>query len=350
MQAFGIQPLAFSLVKGKVVAFSLFVQIADMIIWELRSFQKIILMNDSFQLVVLLLIMSIVSSTSLAQYKTDKKLEQQLKPLIDSFHGTAGIYIRNLKSGKEVAINADTVFPTASIIKIPIMVGIFNKIEQGILKYREPLLYRDNMSHGGSGLMQFFKDSTKIELNAAISLMISYSDNTAAVWCEKMAGGGVEINSWLDKNGFRSTRLNSRTPGRKKEKEEFGWGQTTPREMAQLMVNIRKGKVINTAASQRMYRGLTHIFWDEYALSQIPSEIQVASKQGMVDVSRSEVVLVNAPHGDYVFYIATKNNKDTRWVPDNEAWQLARKISSLIWKHYEPKYHWAPVDSEKYDK
>lgn len=301
-------------------------------------------MKNRIQLVVLFLIMSLISSTSPAQYKVDKILDQQLRPLVDSFHGTAGIYVYNLKKGKEVAINADTVFPTASIIKIPIMVGIFNKIEQGILKYTEPLLYRDSMSHGGSGLMQYFKDSTKIDLNVVISLMISYSDNTGAIWCENMAGGGVEINQWLANNGFQSTRLNSRTPGREKEKEDFGWGQTTPREMAQLMVQIGNGKIINKAASQRMYRDLTHIFWDEYALSQIPPEIQAASKQGMVDASRSEIVLVNAPHGDYVFYIATKNNKDTSWVPENEAWQLVRKVSSIIWRHYEPGYDWKPVD------
>jgi beta-lactamase class A len=35
-----------------------------------------------------------------------------------------------------------------------------------------------------------------------------------------------------------------------------------------------------------MYRDLTHIFWDEYALSQIPPYVQAASKQGMVDASR----------------------------------------------------------------
>ena len=305
-------------------------------------------MKNGLQLLVLFLMMTLISSTLSAQYKIDKKLERQLKPLIDSFHGTAGVYVRNLNTGKETAINADTIFPTASIIKVPIMIGIFNKIEQGILNYREPLLYLDSMSRGGSGLMQYFKDSTKIELNVAISLMISYSDNVAAVWCENIAGGGVEINSWLAKNGFQFTRLNSRTPGREKEKEEFGWGQTTPREMAQLLVMIRNKKAVSPSASDRMYRDLTHVFWDEYALSQIPPEIQVASKQGMVNASRSEAVLVNAPHGDYVFYIATKNNADTRWEPDNEAWQLARKVSSVIWNYYEPAYHWKPGDSKKY--
>ncbi len=90
------------------------------------------------------------------------------------------------------------------------------------------------------------------------------------------------------------------------------------------------------AACQTMYRIMTHVFWDEYALSAIPPYMQTVSKQGMVDDSRSEVVLVNAPHGDYVFYIATKENKDQRWVPDNEAWQLARNISALLWEYYEP--------------
>jgi beta-lactamase class A len=248
-----------------------------------------------------------------------------------------------LKTGKEVAINADTIFPTASIIKVPILVGIFDKINKGAFTYHQSMLYRDSAARGGSGLMQYFKDSTKIDLNVAITLMISHSDNTAAVWCEKLAGGGIAINSWLEQNGFQFTRLNSRTAGREKESKEFGWGQTTPREMANLMVMIREGKTVSEAASQQMYRNLTHVFWDEYALSQIPPYVQAASKQGMVDASRSEAVLVNAPHGDYVFYIATKNNTDKSWKPDNEAWQLARNVSRLLWNYFEPHYGWMPA-------
>lgn len=300
-------------------------------------------MKKNFRFFILLLFVSFFSQSVFSQYKTDKKLEKQLKVLLDSFHGTAGVYVRNLKTGKEVAINADTIFPTASIIKVPILVGIFNKINEGDFTYHQSMLYRDSAARGGSGLMQYFKDSTKIDLNVAITLMISHSDNTAAVWCEKLAGGGTTINSWLAQNGFQSTRLNSRTPGREKESKLYGWGQTTPREMANLMVMIREGKTVSPAASQQMYRDLTHVFWDEYALSQIPPYIQAASKQGMVDASRSEAVLVNAPHGDYVFYIATKNNTDKRWKPDNEAWQLARNVSALLWNYFEPHYGWTPA-------
>lgn len=286
---------------------------------------------------------SFICQNASAQFKTDKKLEKQLSQLLDSFHGTAGVYVRNLKTGEEVAINADTIFPTASIIKVPILVGVFNKIEENALTFHQPLLYRDSMAHGGSGLMQFFKDSTKTDLRTAVSLMLAHSDNTAAIWCEKLAGGGATINSWLESKGFKYTRVNARTEGRELDNKNYGWGQTTPREMSDLMVMIREGKAVSEAASEIMYRQLTKAFWDEYALSQIPPYVQVASKQGMVDASRSEALLVNAPHGDYVFYIATKNNSDKRWVPENEAWQLARNVSALLWNYFEPHYDWKPA-------
>jgi beta-lactamase class A len=292
----------------------------------------------------LFLLATLLSRSALPQNRTDKRLELQLRALTDSFHGTAGVYVLNLRTGREAAINADTVFPTASIVKIPILVGIFGKIAEGAYTYHQSLVYRDSLARKGSGLMQFFKDSTPTDLQTAVTLMITHSDNSAAVWCEKMAGGGVTINTWLDLHGFRDTRVNSRTPGREHFRELYGWGQTTPREMARLVTMIRNQQVVSPAASQTMYRIMTHVFWDEYALSQIPPYVQAASKQGMVDDSRSEVALVNAPHGDYVFYVATKNNTDQRWVPDNEAWVLARKVSALLWNYFEPHYGWRPAE------
>jgi beta-lactamase class A len=224
------------------------------------------------------------------------------------------------------------------------LVGIFDKIQQGAYQYHQPLVYRDSMSRKGSGLMQFFRDSSATDLQTAITLMITHSDNAAAVWCERLAGGGAAINAWLAAHGFDSTRLNNRTAGREQARQQYGWGQTTPREMARLVTMIRNEEAVSPVASQTMYRIMTHVFWDEYALSALPPYVQAASKQGMVDDSRSEVVLVNAPHGDYVFYIATKNNKDQRWAADNEAWRLARRVSALLWEYFEPGSKWRPAD------
>ncbi len=107
--------------------------------------------------------------------------------------------------------------------------------------------------------------------------------------------------------------------------------------MAEMLVFIREGKIIGKDASEIMYRNLTRTYWNEEAISQIPPFVQAASKQGAVNQSKSEVVLVNAPSGDYVFSVITKNQEDERWEHDNEGYELIRKVSKAIWDHYEGK-------------
>lgn len=142
---------------------------------------------------------------------------------------------------------------------------------------------------------------------------------------------------------MENTRVNSRTEGREELWEKYGWGQTTPREMATLLLKIRNREMISEAASDEMYRMLTNSFYTDYALSQIPPYVQTAAKQGMVNKSRSELVMVNAPSGDYIFYIATKNNEDESWDYNNEAWELQREISAMLWNYFEPKSKWKPA-------
>lgn len=292
---------------------------------------------------LLLLILPFTCFTGCLAQKEDRKLKAQLQQLADKVDADVGIYVRHLRTGKTVAINADTVFPTASMIKIPITIGVFNKIESNTLGYDSLLVYRDSLLYAGEDILGSFKDGEKIWLAKVLMLMITTSDNTASLWCQHLAGSGTEINQWLAGNGFKSTRVNSRTPGRKPDHGKYGWGQTTPREMAELLVKIREGKVISERASERIYRNLVRIYFDARALSQIPPYVQAASKQGSVDDSRSEVVLVNAPHGDYVFCVITKNQKDQSWEASNQGFVLLRNVSRLLWSYFEPDSAWKPA-------
>ncbi|HVI48358.1 MAG TPA: serine hydrolase [Chitinophaga sp.] len=237
---------------------------------------------------------------------------------------------------------ADSLFPTASMIKMTILAEVFNKIKGGELQYRQLLTYRDSLLYEGEDILGSFKDSEKIYLDKVMMLMLTMSDNTASLWLQKLAGGGIQINQWLQGNGFEYTRVNSRTPGREADRKRFGWGQTTPKEMAGLMEMIFRGEVVSKAASERMYRNLTRNYWDTEGLLMVPPYVRTASKNGAVDESRSEVIMVNAPHGDYVYCIATKNNVDQRWSRDNEAWQLLRKVGAILWQYYEPDSKWNP--------
>ena len=62
--------------------------------------------------------------------KGDKKLEEKIAALIQGFNGNIGVYVKSLKNGKTVSINGDTIFPTASIVKVPILIGIMNRIQK----------------------------------------------------------------------------------------------------------------------------------------------------------------------------------------------------------------------------
>jgi beta-lactamase class A len=301
-------------------------------------------MKQNYLLVILFLLnhSTLAQALALPDQKNDKKLTIKLEKALVGFKGTAGIYVHHLKTGQVAALNADSLFPTASMVKVPILIGIFDQVNQGVLKFDQLLTYRDSLKYD-DGIVGSFRDSTQIALPKVIHLMISLSDNTGSLWLQALAGGGIRINQWLESNGFINTRVNSRTAGRRQNQATYGWGQTTPREMADLMTRIRLGKVINPAASERMYRYLGMQFWDGEALSQIPPTIKTGAKSGAVNQSKSEVVMVHAPHGDYVFCITTKNQQDQRWQRDNEGYVLIRTLSEIIWNHFEPKSKWVPV-------
>ncbi len=262
-------------------------------------------------------------------------LQSRLEKLVKSFNGDVGVYVRHLPSGETASLHADNLFPTASLIKVPILLKIFDLIEQKELDYEQKLIYRDSLLYAGEDILGSFKDGEEIALSKVIMLMITTSDNTASLWLQHLAGTGTAINEWLQAHGFEHTRVNSRTEGRQSNWEKYGWGQTTPREMAELLVMIREGKAISPEASDEMYRVLTRIYWNDEALSQIPPYVQAASKQGAVNQSRSEVVLVNAPKGDYVFSVITKNQEDQSWQADNKGFVLLRDVSRLLWQYFE---------------
>lgn len=279
-----------------------------------------------------------------AREKQDAKLAAKLQIVLKDFRGDVGVYVRHLPSGRSAAIRADELFPTASLIKVPIMLGLFDKLHKGELDYHGSLIYKDSLLYAGEDLLGSFKNGEKVAFSKVAMLMITTSDNTASLWCQSLAGTGTAINNWLAAHGFSQTRVNSRTEGREEARKEFGWGQTTPREMAELLVLIRDRRAVSPAASDEMYRMLTRIYWNDEALSQIPPQVQAASKQGAVNRSRSEVVLVNAPSGDYVFCVITKNQQDESWEYNNEGYVLLRKVSRLLWQHFEPKSKWAPAE------
>jgi beta-lactamase class A len=275
-----------------------------------------------------------------AAQKTDKQLQKKIEALVIGFHGEVGIYVHDLQKNRSASFHADSLFPTASIVKIPIMIGIMNRIQKGELDFHQVMIYKDTLNYDpGEDVLASFRPDEKIQLSKLLLLSLSLSDNTASLMLQGLAGGGLRINQILDSLGFSNTRVNSRTPGREKDREIYGWGQTTPHEIANLMEQIERGKILGRRSSERMLRTLGRQYWDEEAISQIPPDVFVASKSGALDQSRNEILYVNAPHA-YIFSVFTKNNVDQSWDYNNEAWILTRKLSALLFRYYNPEIKW----------
>lgn len=269
-------------------------------------------------------------------------LQHEVEATLAGFRGDVGVYVHHLDTGEVAAVRADELFPTASLIKTPILGALLAKVQAGELDYQAELTYGKERRYPGGDLLGSFADGERVALAKVAMLSITTSDNTAALWCQELAGGGAGVNEWLAGQGFSATRVNSRTPGREADRERFGWGQTTPREMAELLVRARQGSLGNPALSDELLRALSRIHFDGEALSALPPWVHTASKQGAVDASRSEVVLVDGPSGSWVFCAITKNQQDRSWRHDNEGYVLLRRLAARLWARYEPEHPYAP--------
>jgi len=195
-------------------------------------------MKKYFQLIVCVLLLQYSHAQT-----TDKKLLKKINEESHGFNGNIGIYIKNLRTGKTVAINSDTIFPTASIVKVPIMIGVVQKLFTGELTYDSAFTYKDSLLYAGSDILGSFKNGEKIELKKLLMLMLTTSDNTSSLWLQSIAGTGTRINELLDSLGLKSTRVNSRTPGREEYRSKYQWGQTTPYEIGTLLERIYRPEI-----------------------------------------------------------------------------------------------------------
>ena len=300
-------------------------------------------------LILALLFNSIESqSQTYSTMKTDLELQNKLESIVSNFKGIAGVYVINLTNNSSASINGDSIFPTASMIKIPIMLTIFDKISKGEMQFNQELAYEGEHNYVYEpDFINRLEKGTKVSISKLLSLMIGYSDNTASLWLQHLAGTGTEINDWLSINGYITTRVNSRTPGRENEYKQFGWGMTTPKEMVDLALSIYEGKAISKEASDKMYRLMSRSYWDGESLSQIPPFVQTASKQGAVSQSKSEVVIVNAKNSTYLFCVITDKQEVVGYESNNPGYVFLREISRTIYQHFEPTDTWKPLDYSK---
>ena len=72
-----------------------------------------------------------ISSGDLTKLRLDiLKVSKEVK-------GQLGFYMKHVESGREIAIDADKIFPLGSVFKIPLMVEVFRQVDAGLISLDE---------------------------------------------------------------------------------------------------------------------------------------------------------------------------------------------------------------------
>src|SRR6266536_1698384 len=138
-------------------------------------------------------------------------LEARIAPIAKEHKGKVAVAVKDLATGEGFYLNADEVMPTASLIKLPIMVETYWQAEEGTVKLDATLTLMKGDKVQGSGILtSHFSDGATFPLRDAVRLMIVYSDNTATNMVLDQIGI-ASTGERMEKLGLPNTKIHSKS-------------------------------------------------------------------------------------------------------------------------------------------
>lgn len=274
-----------------------------------------------------------------SQAANAQTLTERLTPLITAHEGDVSVAVKHLTKGDSFTYKADEPMPTASLIKLPIMVEAYRQASEGKVSLTDTVTFREEDKTPGSGILSTqFSPGATFSLRDAIRLMIAYSDNSGTNLVLAKVGLPA-TNELMEKLGLPNTKVHafvfrpnsSIAPERSKQ---FGLGSTTANEMIRLVEMIQAKKVVTPEACGAMLDHLRHC--EDKRLSRLlPTGVKVAHKTGSVAKVRTDAGLIEAKSGPIAICVLTNNNKDQRWTDENAGEVLTSKIAREVYDHFE---------------
>ena len=270
-------------------------------------------------------------------------LTDSLKARIADFQGTVYLYAKNLESGASVGIRESERVRTASTIKLPIMMAVFDAVARGQAKWTDVLTVSEAEKVSGSGIIgSEISDGVQLPLRDVLHLMIVLSDNTATnMILERFTAEAVNV--YMDKIGIRSTRSlrkvrgngsELKSPsgwsaaGKHPENQKYGLGVSTPRDMVTILEKLERGEIVSPEASREMIVILKRCQDNTGIRRRI--EDPVANKTGSLDALRSDVGIVYSKGGRIAMAITVDDLPKIDYKPDNPGSLLIADLARMI--------------------
>jgi beta-lactamase class A len=267
-------------------------------------------------------------------------LEARLAPLAKDHKGNVALAVKNLETGESYYHNADAVMPTASLIKIAVLIDLYQQAQEEKLKLSERVTLRAADKVPGSGILtEHFSDGAELSLRDTARLMIAFSDNTATnLVLERV--GIKSVNERMKAWGFPETRLNAKVyrgsttsvdPARTRR---YGLGSTTAREMVGILEQLQMSDRLRPFYKQAVLNHLSKNQDKDKFKRFLPSSVVVIHKDGSTSDTRTDAGLIHTPGGIVAVCVLTTGNKDRRWQPDNAGNVLCAQVAKEVYAHF----------------
>ena len=267
--------------------------------------------------------------------QAQSSLDDQVKPLVNSFKGHVSLFAKNLDSGETYTLNADDRVRTASTIKIAVMIEAFARVNEGKIKWTDEVVLTKEKKVSGSGILAELSDGLHLTLRDAVNLMMILSDNTATNLVLDVLTTDA-VNARMESLGFKNIKIMRKVgsggdsmAGKDPENKKYGLGMSTMREMVQVMEKLERGEIINAAVSKEMIE-LMKREQGRYAIGRDLWDVDMASKYGALDRLRSSIAILYTNHGRIAMAITCDDMPEIMWSVDNPAYLLMSRLSEVL--------------------
>lgn len=276
-------------------------------------------------------------------------LDRRLRAIAEHCSGVLSVSARDLATGEEVLLEPDELLPTASVIKLPILVELFRAAAAGEVELDARLTLASADQVGGSGILKVFQAGLQPTLRDAATLMVAVSDNTATNLVIDSLGGVDGVNATMRSLGFDSIRLHNRVDFEVIGSDVRRLGESTTRDMCALVGGIARREVVSAEVSAavedvletQQYLDqvpryvLASPYWRE--LGQDP-DVRVAAKTGFFTGTRVDAGIIRfKPGGGFAYAVANHECKDETFLPEAEGSVINGLVGKALVEHWWPR-------------
>ena len=196
-------------------------------------------------------------------------LARRLDAIADAHSGTCTWALVDLASGGEIEREAARVMPTASLIKVPVLVTLYRAVHNGRLRLDDRVRYGPEHRCLGSGVLSRMSYGVEMSVRDAATLMIIISDNSATNMCIDLVGLDA-VNAEMERLGLRETRLFQRLGDRAAGLDARKMSVSSARDMRALMAMLARHECVSAEASEDMLRILRRQDYRHELSAQLP--------------------------------------------------------------------------------